>query len=90
MAIDDIRHAELMMSLHNVMRSNGAKIDSPDIEHFLKSNLKVNINAIDRLLEGVPEGGMSEAEFAEVQQKAAEDGVRTMNSFARRNGITIT
>ncbi len=87
---DDRRHVDTQLSMTHIMMSNGAQFKNIDVEKFSHSTLKQRIIEIDRQLEGVPEGGLTDAQFSDEQTKMVAEGVRIQNDFARRNGIKIT
>jgi len=87
---DDRRHVEMQLGLINVMRSNGSELKDIKYEQLTHNTLKQCIIAIDRRLEDVPEGGMTEAEFREEQDREVEAGKQTLKAFSLRSGIAIT
>jgi hypothetical protein len=87
---DDRRHVDMQLSLTHIMMSNGAEFKKIDVEGFSHNTLKQKIINIDRLTEGVPEGGLTEAQFRDEQNKQAAEGVSMMADFAKKCGVAIT
>ena len=84
--VEDKRHAQVVNTLLNVARSNGAKIKSPDFSTLKSNTLVEEIAEIKKLMivEGGPKGTPWLDDNYEAQLKASQGIFEAMKKRIRR------